>query len=321
MSRHRWFGAVLGWIGVVAFVCAGCRGQGGVMDDGPLPTPIPGDAQRHESGGASAGSGRATPAAIAPEGLYDQIASLQASLAQRESDTFAGLWVQNEPEVRVFVAFTRDGQETVRPYVEGTPLAGTIVAQPADYTLVELLAAEAEVGRIVRELGFPFTWMVDVEGNRVKLLVTARAAFEAALKDANVELPDCVAVIETYVPPGQAPAGITPVPGVAFPQLQAGSTVHLDLDPLRGELVLEDGCLRVRTSDGASRLVIWQPGYYLSSDQGAIEIVDREGRVVWRVGEQIALGLASVPDWERQLREPLPAHCPGPYWVMDEIAE
>lgn len=41
--------------------------------------------------------------------------------------------------------------------------------------------------------------------------------------------------------------------------------------------------------------------------------------MVARVGEPISLTAAEVTDWERQLREPLPEQCPGPYWVMDGI--
>jgi hypothetical protein len=193
--------------------------------------------------------------------------------------------------------------------------------QSADDSLAELHAAGWEVHRIVRELGFPFTWMLDVQKNRVKLLATDRARFEAALKDAGLELPPCVEMIVTYEPSDRAPSGITPVPDVMFPQLRARSTVHLDMPPLRGELVVEDGCLRVRQTDGSSRLIIWQPDYFLNSDHGTIEIVDSEGQVVWRVGEQVVLGLADVADWEDQLRDPLPERCPGPYWIMDEIVD
>lgn len=118
--------------------------------------------------------------------------------------------------------------------------------------------------------------------------------------------------------PEQSPPGITPVPEVAFPQLRAHSTLHYDMPPLRGELVIENGCLRVKQDDGSSRLIIWQPGYWLHNNQGRIEVVDGEGQVVCRVGERIALGLAAA-DLEQQLREPLPTLCPEPFWVMDEI--
>jgi asparagine N-glycosylation enzyme membrane subunit Stt3 len=78
--------------------------------------------------------------------------------------------------------------------------------------------------------------------------------------------------------------------------------------------------LRVSERDEeAGRLIIWQPDYFLNNNQGTVEVLDREGKVVARVGEPISLTAAGVTDWERQLREPLPEQCPGPYWVMDGI--
>ena len=38
-----------------------------------------------------------------------------------EKDTFAGLWIQHQPEHRFVVLVTHDGEETIRPYIEGEP--------------------------------------------------------------------------------------------------------------------------------------------------------------------------------------------------------
>jgi hypothetical protein len=55
--------------------------------------------------------------------LQEAIGPLGAQLEANEADTFAGLWLQQEPEFRVVVAFTQDGEATMQPYVAGTPLA------------------------------------------------------------------------------------------------------------------------------------------------------------------------------------------------------
>ena len=187
-------------------------------------------------------------------------------------------------------------------------------------TEAELGTIEQEVNQLVHELGFPFSTAVDVEGKRVVLWVTDRAQFEAALQNAGRQLPEHVEVVVVDQPPVQASVGITPVPDVVFPQLRARSTIHLDVGPLQGKLLIKDGCLRVSERDEeAGRLIIWQPDYFLNNNQGTVEVLDREGKVVARVGEPISLTAAGVTDWERQLREPLPEQCPGPYWVMDGI--
>ena len=43
-----------------------------------------------------------------------------------EQPTFGGLWIQHKPEFKAVVAFTRDGEETVRPYIQGTSLADMV---------------------------------------------------------------------------------------------------------------------------------------------------------------------------------------------------
>ena len=205
--------------------------------------------------------------------------------------------------------------------VLGRPVQPTPTeVRSARTSLAELEAIEQEANQLVHKLGFPFSTAVDVEGNWVVLWVTDRAQFEAALQNAGRQLPEHVEVVVVDQPPVQAPAGITPVPDVAFPQLRARSTIHFDLGPLQGKLLIKGGCLRVSESDEETgRLIIWQPDYFLNNNQGTVEVLDREGKVVARVGEQISLTAAGVTDWERQLREPLPEQCPGPYWVMDGI--
>ena len=62
----------------------------------------------------------------------DAISTLQKRLQIGEADTFAGLWVEHEPQYRVVVAFTHDGQETIGKYVApDSELAGLIEIHPA----------------------------------------------------------------------------------------------------------------------------------------------------------------------------------------------
>ena len=43
---------------------------------------------------------------------------LERALRNQEANTFAGLWIQNQPEYRFVVPITRDGEETIRPYLK-----------------------------------------------------------------------------------------------------------------------------------------------------------------------------------------------------------
>lgn len=124
--------------------------------------------------------------------------NLESTLRKEEADTFAGLWVKDRPqELRIVVLFTRDGEETIRPYIEGKQGAERVeVRNGAGATMVELEAAQAEAIRIVDNLDVPADSDINVYKNRAELYITDRARFEAALREADAQLPNHVAVIE-----------------------------------------------------------------------------------------------------------------------------
>ncbi len=128
--------------------------------------------------------------------LQDPAGDLGADLEANEWDTFAGLWIQHEPEHRVVVAFTRDGEETVRPYVEGGSLEDVVEVREASATLTQLQEAQERAHDLVRSLGIRADSGIDVERNRAELYVTNRAQLESALQQANARLPEHVAVVE-----------------------------------------------------------------------------------------------------------------------------
>jgi hypothetical protein len=113
------------------------------------------------------------------------------------------------------------------------------------------------------------------------------------------------------------PLAITPVPAVFMPQLKQRDTAFMTA-LLIGELVVEEGCLRIRDIyTGESRLVIWQADYFLTDNDGVLAILDETGAVAAQVGERVFLGGGEQPALnEAELRQPLPDSCNGPYWRM-----
>jgi len=96
---------------------------------------------------------------------------------------------------------------------------------------------------------------------------------------------------------------------------------------LIGELIVSDGCLRVKADNGTSYLLVWPDEQHIVSVEGdTIRIVDRvEGKtVVWHIGEIVRLGGGggeSIEHLDERLRPelPLPANCPGPYWIVGSV--
>ncbi|GAP13094.1 hypothetical protein LARV_00836 [Longilinea arvoryzae] len=248
---------------------------------------------------------------------------LNVALQAAEPDTFAGLWIEHEPEFRVIVLFTADGEKTLQPYIAGTLLEGKVEVRQAKYSLAQLTSTEHEINQLMREQALPFSASVEIQENRVVVYITDQALWENALRENGLALPDYVVGEVIYEPlQGQPDFPVTPVGGLFFPQLRARSVVFMTA-LLEGQLVLEDGCLRVVTGFAPQgSLIIWQPDYFPSQKGDQIEILDRNGLSVARVGESIALGGGEIQlsdDTTRQLRESIPAACAGPYFLMGEI--
>jgi len=262
--------------------------------------------------------------------LQDAIGELGARLERQEAETFAGLWIQHEPEYRVVVVFTRDSEDTIRPYVENTPLADLIEVRNGEATYDELVTAQQQAQRQVARLGLPISSGINVFENQVELYVTDRALFDSAMQAAHIQLPPYVVVISVYEPLGTPPFPLAPVPDVHFPQLKARSSTYMTA-LLEGRLVVKNGCLRVTPGENEKgTLIIWQTDYFLNGRNGAspaspfqIEILDREGEVVAQVGKRIRMGggEVSLNFVEELLREPMPEACEGPYWLMGGLAE
>lgn len=113
------------------------------------------------------------------------------------------------------------------------------------------------------------------------------------------------------------PFAITPAPEVFMPQLKQRDAAFMTA-LLIGDLVVEEGCLRIRDIyTGESRLVIWQADYFLTDNDGVLTIRDETGAVMAQVGERVFLGGGEQSTVnEAELRQPLPASCAGPYWRM-----
>ena len=281
------------------------------------------DALRRDAEAMAEQLGISVDEAIRRLKLQDPIGTLGAELERQEADTFAGLWIQHEPEYRIVVAFTRNGEETIQPYIENTPLADLVKVRTAEVTYEELKAAQQEAHRLLDELGLAVASGIDIKENQVDLYVTDRSLFDATLQEANIQLSEHVEVIIVYEPLGDdIPFAVTPDPTIQFPQLRTRSATFMEA-LLVGELVVKDGCLRVSAGySDRGHLIIWQPDYFLNNNEGVVEILDRNGEAVARVGEEIRMGggeVALTENLKRQLREPLPEQCEGPYWLMGQL--
>ena len=127
--------------------------------------------------------------------LQEPAGKLGAALRANEAETFAGLWIQHEPEYRVIVMFTVAGEETIRPYIEGGPLEDIVEVREAEATLTELEQSQLKAIGVVRGLGFRVGSGINVFENRVELYVSEPSQLDAALKEKGMTLPAHVHII------------------------------------------------------------------------------------------------------------------------------
>ena len=269
----------------------------------------------------------------------DEIGRLGALLKAKERDTFAGLWIQHEPEYKLVIAFTRDGDATMRRHVGDSPLADLLEVRDVEATLVELQAAQAEVGRRLGQAKIPASTGIDVTRNRAQVYVADLARFRSALREEGVRLPPLVELVTRDGPvesgdagdtPSDEPtatavrrsAGVRPAPHIHFPrQNTRGGEIAQMAALLEGKLVEVNGCLRVGGREGS--LVIWPDGFGAGMQDGKLVVLDASGLIVARVGDRVSMGGGEVSGeyvdgWDLIDPKPLAA-CPGPYWIAGEV--
>jgi hypothetical protein len=127
----------------------------------------------------------------------DDLSDLERELKKKERDSFAGLWIQHEPEYRFVVLFTQGGSEKIRPYVKGEPYAPLVeVRSGADAALPELHAAQSKAGHLVERVDLSADSSLNIMKNRVELYVLDRRKADNRIARAGYRLPEHVVLVE-----------------------------------------------------------------------------------------------------------------------------
>jgi hypothetical protein len=195
-------------------------------------------------------------------------------------------------------------------------------ARSTQYTQAELEAIQAQASRELAKLDFNTAVYVNVPDNRVEIPVTDRAWFESELQRAGAQLPEGVVLVEVE---GGSTAKdkelvlTPPVPGIVFPrQKPTEGWRESMLAELIGMLWLDpaDGCLRVTPLHGGEDLlVIWKPEFTLRDEGGQLEVLDADGQLAARVGEEVYLAGGYVSVTDEWVLQQIPPACRGAYFV------
>jgi hypothetical protein len=314
MQPIRRLCAYLGWIGVAVALLVGCRSEGGA----PL-TSTPGEALHRDAQEYAKQFGITVEEATERMRLQDGIGELNAALQANEADTFGGLWIEHEPDFRVVVLFTRGGERAIRPYLAGKSYTHLVEVRKARYTLTELETIYAQATRELAKLDFGVNVLLNVQGNCVEVPVSDREWFESELRRVGARLPEGV---ELTVVEGGATARdkdlllTPPVPGIAFPRQKPVEGFRVCMEAaLVGTLRLEGACLYVQSFGGRSLLPIWPPEFTLRVEGDRVLVIDGQGQVAARAGEEVYMGGGggSADEW---VLKQIPPACRGEYFIV-----
>ena len=129
-------------------------------------------------------------------GLQEEIGQLDSDLSTGEANTFAGLWIQHEPEFSVIVKFTENGTDTIRPYVDGGDLEDLVQVGTAQFTVEQLEAAQIGAIGMADQTGVLFEAGINIFENRAEIYTLNLAALADGLEREGLALPEGTHVVE-----------------------------------------------------------------------------------------------------------------------------
>tara|TARA_R110000782_G_scaffold206139_9_gene294788 strand:+ start:9115 stop:10080 length:966 start_codon:yes stop_codon:yes gene_type:complete len=241
--------------------------------------------------------------------LADRLAVFQ--LRVRSDPDFAGLYLEHEPKAQAVVLFKGDAAAKLKRYVGDD----AFVPRSVDYSLADLSAAETEAKDAFKAAGLALVGTErDIEANRVLLHVVDDAAAKAAIAAGRLKLSPAVAldvVGDDSIPRPQSAGAVTHFPQARDPSGAAMRAL------LTGTLFVKDGCLRVGSETGESRLVLWPSSARLAEDAGKLVVRDGAAGGALTVGAAVSLsgGGTTEPPPPGYLLEGIPRACTGPYWI------
>ena len=280
-----------------------------------------------DAGGYAKQHGVSVSEAVRRFRMQEIAGRLDADLTANESETFAGLWIEHSPEFKIVVLFTENPQQVIEPYLRKdymTKEVGDILdLRTARVSLAELVRVQTELVSALQALDiYVGSSEVNVYENNILMFINepGKRAIDQAVDNGLVEIPDYVvikAIPEWGLEPEEPPSL-----GDHFPRQKhsIGSMNAL----MGGELVLENGCLRVKVSaDDPSVLIIWDLRFSTRTEDGVVQLLDTlTGNVLASVGDFVRMGGGFIsPPTYLGLVDPVPEECPGPYWLVGEFVK
>jgi hypothetical protein len=109
---------------------------------------------------------------------------------------------------------------------------------------------------------------------------------------------------------------------IAFPRQEPVEGIREVMEAeLVGDLVLSEGCLRIESLYGnQSYIPVWPPEFTVDLENDNPVILDGDGQLVGRVGDEITMGGGELSEnaLSACVRDQMPPTCSGKYWVVGD---
>ncbi len=151
--------------------------------------------------------------------LQNEIGNLNARLSENEKETFAGLWIEHQPNYRVIVRLTQIVESIILPYVENSQLENIIDFSSAETSLQKLEESQSQITQICNKLGILCNSSINIKENFVELYVTDSTYLETTLQAAQTQLPANIQVVEV----SELPREVQDIYGGVTLELNSGS--------------------------------------------------------------------------------------------------
>jgi len=125
--------------------------------------------------------------------IADKFSGLDSLLEEKEPDTFAGLWIQHEPDYCIVTAFTSGGEETIKKYIS-EDLLKYISVRTVKYSMKQMWQDRYQVEDFLKNHGILFTSGIYVMDNRVEITVTDRTEIDKGVTDGELVVPESVLI-------------------------------------------------------------------------------------------------------------------------------
>jgi len=126
--------------------------------------------------------------------IQDSFPGLSTELENNEKETFGGLWIQHDPEYKIVIAFTTNGEQTISKYTKFIPevVAPYVEIKTIKKSLEELLFEQDKLVSSISEQGIKSESRVDIINNCVSIDIAKadKGKFDIATQNDKIAIPN-----------------------------------------------------------------------------------------------------------------------------------